>query len=94
MLADLSATYTHALMQQHRNIAARDESEKYAVADVLELADRAAHLAFAGWPRFMLGDLAGRNGWRVRAPPWLPRLTTPERSNGSHTAWADRQPAG
>jgi DNA-binding NarL/FixJ family response regulator len=59
VLADLSATYTHALMQQHRNIAARDESEKYAVADVLEPADRAAHLAFAGWPRFMLGDLAG-----------------------------------
>lgn len=59
VLADLSATYTHALMQQHRNAAARDEAERYAVAEVLGPADRAAHLAFAGWPRFMLGDLAG-----------------------------------
>lgn len=59
VLAELSATYTHALMLQHRNADARDESEKYAVSEVLEPADRAAHLAFAGWPRFMLGDLAG-----------------------------------
>ena len=59
VLAGLSATYTHALMQEHRNAEARDEAERYAASEVLEPADRAAHLAFAGWPRFMLGDLDG-----------------------------------
>ncbi|WP_203579698.1 helix-turn-helix transcriptional regulator [Microbacterium hibisci] len=59
VLPGLSAAYTHALMQEHRNDAARDEAERYAASQVLEPADRAAHLAFAGWPRFMLGDLSG-----------------------------------
>ncbi|MDW4572899.1 AAA family ATPase [Microbacterium sp. M3] len=59
LLPSLTATYTHALMQEHRNHAARDEAERYAASLVLEPGDRAAHLAFAGWPRFMLGDLRG-----------------------------------
>jgi DNA-binding CsgD family transcriptional regulator len=59
LLAVVSTTRTHALMQLHRNAAAGDEAELYAVSTVLEAGDRAAHLAFAGWPRFMLGDLTG-----------------------------------
>lgn len=57
--ATLATIRTHALMLQHQHVAARDEAERYAVSEVLEPAARAEHLAFAGWPRFMLGDIAG-----------------------------------
>ncbi|KHK99948.1 hypothetical protein LK09_01105 [Microbacterium mangrovi] len=59
VLPALTSTYTHALMQEHRNAASRAESERYAASDLLDPADRAAHLAFAGWPQFMLGDVEG-----------------------------------
>jgi len=59
VLPAVTTTYTHALMQQHRHGESQEQSERFAVAEVLEPAARAAHLAFAGWPRMMLGDLAG-----------------------------------
>lgn len=58
-IGGLSLTLTHALLLQHRHLEARDEAERYALAEVLEPSDRAAQLAFAGWPRLMLGDIDG-----------------------------------
>lgn len=55
----LSQTLAHALLLQHRHAEARDAAERYAAAEVLEPRDRAAQLAFAGWPRLMLGDIDG-----------------------------------
>ncbi len=49
----------HALMQRHRNIAARDSSRSTPSPTSSSLPDR-AHLAFAGSPRFMLSDLAAK----------------------------------
>ncbi|MFE6736401.1 ATP-binding protein [Microbacterium sp. NPDC057650] len=59
VLPALTLTYTHALMQQHRQSESQEQSEQWGVSELLEPADRAAHLAFAGWPRLMLGDLDG-----------------------------------
>ncbi|MBO0981227.1 AAA family ATPase [Microbacterium sp. SD291] len=58
-IAALSATATHALMLQRHHVEAKDASARYAEIEILEPVDRAAHLAFAGWPLLMLGDLAG-----------------------------------
>lgn len=58
-LASLSTTLTHSLLLQGHHASARDEAERAAVSHVLEPADRATHLAFSGWPRFMLGDVSG-----------------------------------
>lgn len=58
-LATLATVRAHALMLRHRHAEARDAAETYAVSEVLEPSARAEHLAFAGWPRLMLGDLSG-----------------------------------
>lgn len=58
-LASLSTTLTHALLLTGHHASARDEAERAAASQVLEPADRAVHLAFAGWPRFMVGDVSG-----------------------------------
>ncbi|GGB32025.1 LuxR family transcriptional regulator [Flexivirga endophytica] len=58
-LTVLATIRTHALMLLHRHAEARDAAEEYAVSQVLEPAARAEQLAFAGWPRLLLGDLAG-----------------------------------
>nr|WP_232528033.1 LuxR family transcriptional regulator [Microbacterium sp. MAH-37] len=59
VLPALTLTYTHALMQQHRHVESQQQSQRWALSELIEPADRAAHLAFAGWPRLMLGDLDG-----------------------------------
>ncbi|REJ07795.1 LuxR family transcriptional regulator [Microbacterium bovistercoris] len=59
VLPALTLTYTHALMQQHRQDESQEQSQQWALSELIEPADRAAHLAFAGWPRLMLGDLDG-----------------------------------
>ncbi|HWC24700.1 MAG TPA: AAA family ATPase [Flexivirga sp.] len=58
-LTTLATIRTHTLLLQHRHAEARDAAEGFAAAEVLEPAARAEHLAFAGWPRLLLGDLDG-----------------------------------
>ncbi|MDL9981034.1 helix-turn-helix transcriptional regulator [Microbacterium sp. ASV49] len=58
-LAGVTRTLTQSLLLQHRHADARDAADRYAAAEVLEPYDRATHLAFAGWPRMMLGDVDG-----------------------------------
>jgi len=59
VFAPLAVIRTHSLMMARQHGAAREAAEEYAASQVLEPADRAEHLAFAAWPRFMLGDIAG-----------------------------------
>ena len=58
-LVKLATVRTHTLMLRHRHVEARDAADAYAVSEVLEPAARAEQLAFASWPRLLLGDLAG-----------------------------------
>ncbi|MGN7977632.1 ATP-binding protein [Microbacterium sp. 22195] len=55
----LRAIETRSLLMQHRHAEAHERAIRYAASEVLEPAERAAQLAFAGWPLFMLGDSDG-----------------------------------
>ncbi|GAA3772778.1 LuxR family transcriptional regulator [Microbacterium kribbense] len=48
-----------ALLMQHEHAVAHERATRYSALELIEPAERAAHLAFAGWPLFMLGDVAG-----------------------------------
>ncbi|UNK71482.1 LuxR family transcriptional regulator [Microbacterium sp. H1-D42] len=53
----LRAVETRALLLQHQHDAARDRALGYAASKDLAAAEQAAHLTFAAWPVFMLGDI-------------------------------------
>ncbi|MDQ0615391.1 DNA-binding CsgD family transcriptional regulator/tetratricopeptide (TPR) repeat protein [Microbacterium sp. W4I4] len=55
----LRAIELRALLMQHEHTAAHERAMGYAAVQIIEPAERAAHLAFAGWPLFMLGDVEG-----------------------------------
>ncbi|WP_417563240.1 helix-turn-helix transcriptional regulator [Microbacterium sp.] len=44
-----------SLVLQHRHDEARERAHQYAASETLDAGERAAHLAFAGWPSLLLG---------------------------------------
>lgn len=55
--AVLRSIRVRSLVMQHRHAASQRLAQEYAASDALEPAERAAHLAFAGWPTMLLGDM-------------------------------------
>lgn len=55
--AALRSIRLRSLVLQHKHAQAQQLAREYAASSALDPAERAAHLAFAGWPTMLLGDL-------------------------------------